>query len=656
MKKLLLFIAVAFIATKGLAQAPTNGLVAYYGFEGNANSHNGLSNMTNMTGTAVTYLSGGNGTGQAANFNNSALQTTAISSQINNEFTICFWQYNPLSQNQIYATRFELFGSAFYRNNGGAGSASHANISISNGSWVGPNMTVSLSNSTWQHIAVKYDTSGGFSIFVNGNLDNTLSQYVSFANLIKYNQIFSVGGGADGSGNFMASKAFNGYMDEVYVYNRALNSAEINQVKNDTDGAGGTPPTISAISHLPSNNSATIAYSLNANSNATTSIVKYGTNADYGQTGVFPSQVTGISASGNTATQGTAFIPNLTPNTFYYYQIIATNSGGSTTSTVGTFTTTSSGGGLAGGLLAYYNFENNDNSYDNVHNLTNNSNPNYNPTFSASAGKFGVGRNFGLGGGVLTNTSMSPVFNGQNYTVAFWEKRTVNSIPYSSSFELFGSHYMRVSGSNMSAGYRVMSNGIFENAGMPATTYMNTWTHYAFVFGPTDLANPSGTKNMKCYVNGALVGTSMGSYVNTEALHKFNTVISIGNGTNADGTIHASKAYTGFLDEFYIYNRALSVTDIGFLMNNTAGVSILSTQDFNSKNLKASIYPNPASTNFTIEMENEVKSVEIYSIQGQKVMSATSKNVNVSNLSKGMYLVRIEDENNAVATQKVVIE
>ncbi len=201
-----------------------------------------------------------------------------------------------------------------------------------------------------------------------------------------------------------------------------------------------------------------------------------------------------------------------------------------------------------------------------------------------------------------------------------------------------------------------MSNGIFENAGMPATTYMNTWTHYAFVFGPTDLANPSGTKNMKCYVNGALVGTSMGSYVNTEALHKFNTVISIGNGTNADGTIHASKAYTGFLDEFYIYNRALSVTDIGFLMNNTAGVSILSTQDFNSKNLKASIYPNPASTNFTIEMENEVKSVEIYSIQGQKVMSATSKNVNVSNLSKGMYLVRIEDENNAVATQKVVIE
>jgi hypothetical protein len=215
---------------------------------------------------------------------------------------------------------------------------------------------------------------------------------------------------------------------------------------------------------------------------------------------------------------------------------------------------------------------------------------------------------------------------------------------------------MRVTGSNMSAGYRIMSNGIFENAGMPATTYMNTWTHYAFVFGPVDLANPSGTKNMKTYVNGVLVASSFGAYANTEALYKFNSVIAIGNGTNADGTIHASKAYTGLLDEFYIYNRALSVTDIGFLMNNSAGVSMLSNQDFNSKNLKASIYPNPTSNNFTIEIENDIKSVEIYSLQGQKIKTTSNKTIDVSNLSKGVYFVKIEDVNNAVATQKLMVE
>ena len=55
-------------------------------------------------------------------------------------------------------------------------------------------------------------------------------------------------------------------------------------------------------------------------------------------------------------------------------------------------------------------------------------------------------------------------------------------------------------------------------------------------------------------------------------------------------------------------------------------------------------------------MENEVKSVEIYSLQGQKVLTSNSKNINVSNLSKGMYLVRIEDSNNAVSTQKLIIK
>ena len=54
-------------------------------------------------------------------------------------------------------------------------------------------------------------------------------------------------------------------------------------------------------------------------------------------------------------------------------------------------------------------------------------------------------------------------------------------------------------------------------------------------------------------------------------------------------------------------------------------------------------------------MENEVKSIEIYSLLGQKVLTSNSKNINVSNLSKGIYMVRIEDENNAVATQKLII-
>jgi hypothetical protein len=37
-------------------------------------------------------------------------------------------------------------------------------------------------------------------------------------------------------------------------------------------------------------------------------------------------------------------------------------------------------------------------------------------------------------------------------------------------------------------------------------------------------------------------------------------------------------------------------------------------------------------------------------------MTASSKEINVSILSKGIYLIRIEDSNNAIATQKLIIK
>jgi hypothetical protein len=85
------------------------------------------------------------------------------------------------------------------------------------------------------------------------------------------------------------------------------------------------------------------------------------------------------------------------------------------------------------------------------------------------------------------------------------------------------------------------------------------------------------------------------------------------------------------------------------------GIDPLSVTENNIDN-NFKISPNPATDNFTIEMEKEVKSVEIYSLQGHKVMTASSKEINVSILSKGIYLIRIEDSNNAIATQKLIIK
>lgn len=85
------------------------------------------------------------------------------------------------------------------------------------------------------------------------------------------------------------------------------------------------------------------------------------------------------------------------------------------------------------------------------------------------------------------------------------------------------------------------------------------------------------------------------------------------------------------------------------------GIDPLSVTENNIDN-NFKISPNPTTDAFTIEMEKEVKSVEIYSLQGHKVMTTSSKEINVSNLSKGIYLVRIESSNDGVATQKLIIK
>ena len=103
------------------------------------------------------------------------------------------------------------------------------------------------------------------------------------------------------------------------------------------------------------------------------------------------------------------------------------------------------------------------------------------------------------------------------------------------------------------------------------------------------------------------------------------------------------------MDDLRIYNDTLSATEVAVLTNS------LSNNDF-SNNLNFSLYPNPANSIVNINLEAELKSVEIYSLQGQKVISTTEKQVNVSSLSKGIYLIEVTDVNNQKAVQKLIVE
>ena len=74
------------------------------------------------------------------------------------------------------------------------------------------------------------------------------------------------------------------------------------------------------------------------------------------------------------------------------------------------------------------------------------------------------------------------------------------------------------------------------------------------------------------------------------------------------------------------------------------------------KELNASIFPNPVKDILNIQFDGKLKSVEIYNLQGQKLITATQKQINISSLSSGIYIVRIEDIENNTITKKIIIK
>jgi hypothetical protein len=619
MKKLLLFITIAFTLVTQ-AQVPTNGLLAYYNFESNANSHNGLFNLTNLhtSSTAVTYGPGGNGTGYAALLNNTGLKNTTLAAEITSEFTVAYWgAKNPITENN-FATRFEMFSSAFHRKD--TGSLYGYGISTTNGSYALSGLgggTAGGGAGGWFHYAMCFKTVGTgkiLEVYVNGVFNSSVS-INNLNDIYKYNQVFSIGGGTNADGTANGSKYFNGAIDEFYVYNRALTVTEINAVKDAPDNSVvvNLPPSISNIAVVNSGTTAsTINYTLGSNGAASTSVINYGTTASD-----LSSQIIG-----GTTTNASVLLPNLTIGTTYYYQIVATNSNGSTSSTIASFVQSAPADPA---LVAEYNFNNTYNNVDGgipfggVDSLTSFENDRNNANLGA------LRINATTSAAVIPGL---PVGNAPR-SVSIWVKKTAPA----TDAHIFRYGPLAVGSNNLVYGLSVQGDNLvnFGYANdLTAVGYGTTgqnWIHVVTTFDGT---------TAKIYHNGVERASGNKSAWNTQNTNFFL-------GGNNDISV----------DDLKIYSRVLTPAEVTQLYTNNV---LLATENLNSQNLKATIYPNPTTDIFTIDIENDIKSVEIYSLQGQKILATNTKNVNVSNLSKGMYLVRIEDSNNAVASQKLIVK
>lgn len=105
--------------------------------------------------------------------------------------------------------------------------------------------------------------------------------------------------------------------------------------------------------------------------------------------------------------------------------------------------------------------------------------------------------------------------------------------------------------------------------------------------------------------------------------------------------------------DVYIAFRHYNCTDIYWLFIDditvTAG-TVTGIDGVNEANV--SIFPNPANDMVTVNAEG-LNSVEVYDMSGRKVLTSNSSNINMSELSNGVYMFRVMTEN-GTSTIKVV--
>jgi len=369
-----------------------------------------------------------------------------------------------------------------------------------------------------------------------------------------------------------------------------------------------TVPTISAIATTPFQNSVNFNYALNANNGATTSIIRYGTSS-----GGLVSQITGFSATGNTVTSNVITLSGLLSNTQYFFRIDATNSAGTTTSTEQSFTTTSS----TPQVSTQYNFNN---TYKNT--LGSN---------AFNVGTFVSDRNSTPSSAISTAGSSATISDNllpkgaSSRTVSLWYK-TATNVGYPSIFAYGSNVNSETFGLYLGANGNPIFQGYANDTPFSGTFSAGVWQHVVITFNGS---------LVKMYMNGSLIGSQSYTLNTTTIFNDFR----FGNGTS-----------TVTYDDLKIFNYVLTDADaLSLYTNNT-----LSSADFNQNNLQVSLYPNPATDMLNIEMANEINSIEIYNIQGQKVRTANQKQINISDLAAGLYMVRIQDNDNGIATKKFV--
>lgn len=133
------------------------------------------------------------------------------------------------------------------------------------------------------------------------------------------------------------------------------------------------------------------------------------------------------------------------------------------------------------------------------------------------------------------------------------------------------------------------------------------------------------------------------------------------NGT-ADGTriLRVNQTAGSYVSNLCVYNGELYFAANG---GTNQGIELyafndatLANDSFAQTENKIDIYPNPTDSIFTLESQQPIEKVELYSMQGQLIRSFTKQETyDVSDISKGLYFVKIS-ATSGISVKSLVIE
>jgi len=537
----------------------TSGLVAAYNFnEGSGSTVTDLSGH-NLNGTIVgaTWTTQGK-YGAALSFNGTSSYVdlgNPAALQLTGSITLEAWvkaAATPPDDGQIVAKSNDSSGWQLKTTRDAGPQNFNVTVTNSSGTRAKRFSTTTRALNTWYHVAGVYDASARtLTTYVNGVLESGILQgTVPIANL---NAAVNANIGRRTGGYY-----FNGIIDEVRIYNRALSATEIQNDMNTPFGGSAIPADTQAPT-APAN--------LNATSTGTATINLNWTAAtdNVGVTGYQVERCQGIGCSTfaqiGTSTNTTYGDSGLSASTSYGYRVRAIDAAGKLGpySNIGSATTTAAT--TSSGLVAAYSF--NEGAGTTV---TDSSGNGVSGTLQGAswttAGKYGNALSFNGTNSFVDLGNPSALQLTESMTVEAWVKaaaepsddgQIVAKANESGGWQLktspdtggrtFGA---KISGSSSAQKY---SNTV------PA---LNTWYHVASVYN-------ASTRSLDVYVNGVLdSGTLRGTVPTTQILQNVN--VNIGRRTGG-------YYFNGIIDEVRIYNRALSATEIQNDRNTPIGSS-----------------------------------------------------------------------------------